>query len=384
MIALKGITWDHPRGLAPLLATAAHFTQENPEIRIEWKVRSLAAFGEQSIERLAGHYDLLIIDHPFVGTAARSRCLMPLEEHLPAAFLAEQLKDSVGPSYRSYTYDGHQWALAVDAAGHVSAYRPELLESGQASVPWTWREVVDLAKRNSMAIPLNPAGAIDSFLTLCANMGEEPGRCRDYLVSRSAGNKALEFLRTIVPLISGESFVLDPPQVLNRMSTTNDIAYCPLLFGYSNYSRPTKMPHLCHFTNIPGVEKSSGSRGALLGGTGLAISTSCHDVAAASRYLQWVAGAECQRTLYFESGGQPGNRVAWLDPSVNAGANSFFLNTLESLEQAYVRPRYDGFVEFHDRVGLLLHDHLRNRSDEGNIWAAINELYVKSGWRADG
>ena len=383
MIELKGITWDHPRGLAPLLATAAHFTQENPEIRIEWKVRSLAAFGEQSIEQLAENYDLLVIDHPFVGTAARSRCLVPLEEHLPAAFLAEQLQDSVGPSYRSYTYDGHQWALAVDAAGHVSVYRPELLESGRANVPRTWREVLELANRNSVAIPLNPAGAIDSFLTLCANMGEEPGRRRDHLVSRSAANKALELLRTIVPHISGESFVLDPPRVLDRMSTTNDISYCPLLFGYSNYSRPAKVPYLCHFTNIPGVEKSSGSRGALLGGTGLAISTSCQAVAAASRYLQWVTSPECQRTLYFESGGQPGNRVAWIDASVNAGTNSFFLNTLETLEQAYVRPRYDGFVEFHDQVGLLLHDHLQSRRNEVDIWDDINELYLKSGWRAD-
>jgi multiple sugar transport system substrate-binding protein len=384
MIALKGITWDHPRGLAPLLATAAQFTEENPEIRIDWKVRSLAEFGEQSIEQLAEHYDLLVIDHPFVGTAARSRCLVPLEEHLPAAFLAEQLKDSVGPSYRSYTYDGHQWALAVDAAGHVSAYRPELLEASGGEVPQTWREVLELAKRNSVALPLNPAGAIDSFLTLCASMGEEPGRCPAYLVSRSTGSKAFEFLRTIVPLISAESFALNPPGVLDRMSTTNDLAYCPLLFGYSNYARPTKISYLCHFTNIPGVEKSSGSRGALLGGTGLAISKSCQHVAAASRYLEWVTSPECQRTLYFESGGQPGNRAAWLDPAVNAGANSFFLNTLETLEQAYVRPRYDGFVEFHDQVGLLLHDHLRHRSDEGKLWETINELYLKSGWRADG
>ena len=383
MIELKGITWDHPRGLAPLLATAAHFTQANPEIRIEWKVRSLAAFGEQSIEQLAGNYDLLIIDHPFVGTAARSRCLLPLEEHLPAAFLAEQLQDSVGPSYRSYTYDGNQWALAVDAAGHVSAYRPELLESDRANVPRTWREVLELANRSSVAIPLNPAGAIDSFLTLCANMGEEPGRRPDYLISRSTANKALELLRTLIPHIDGESFVLDPPRVLDRMSTTNEISYCPLLFGYSNYSRPGEIPYLCHFTNIPAVEQSSGSRGALLGGTGLAISTSCQAVAAASRYLQWVTSPECQRTLYFESGGQPGNRVAWTDTSVNARANSFFLNTLETLENAYVRPRYDGFVEFHDQVGLLLHDHLRSRSEGPHIWAKINELYLKSGWRAE-
>ena len=81
MIELKGITWDHPRGLAPLLATSARFSQQNPEIRLEWRTRSLAAFGEQSIEQLAEDYDLLVIDHPFVGTAARSRCLVALEGH---------------------------------------------------------------------------------------------------------------------------------------------------------------------------------------------------------------------------------------------------------------------------------------------------------------
>jgi multiple sugar transport system substrate-binding protein len=97
-----------------------------------------------------------------------------------------------------------------------------------------------------------------------------------------------------------------------------------------------------------------------------------------------VTGPECQRTLYFESGGQPGNRLAWLDASVNAGASSFFLNTLDSLEQAYVRPRYDGFVEFHDQVGLLLQEYLRNPNDKRDILSAINKLYLTSGWRADG
>jgi multiple sugar transport system substrate-binding protein len=385
MIELKGITWDHPRGLAPLLATAARFSQQHPDIQIKWKARSLAEFGEQSIEQLAQNYDLLVVDHPFVGTAARSGCLVPLDDFLPGAFLQEQLQQSVGPSYRSYTYNGHQWALAVDAAAQVSVYRADLLTAKNTTLPRTWSEVLQLAKQSSVAIPLNPAGAIDSFLTLCANIGEPPGRQREHLVSRRTGNQALGLLHELVPHISRESFVFDPPRVLDRMSTTDDITYCPLLFGYSNYSRPGKIPFTCQFTNIPAVEKLSGSRGALLGGTGLAISTRCKAVEEAGKYLQWVTGAECQGTLYFESGGQPGNRVAWIDGAVNAAASNFFLGTLETLEHAYVRPRYDGFVAFHDQAGLLLHEHLRSATnkEQDNILTQIDEFYRKSGWHEE-
>lgn len=379
MIELNGITWDHPRGLAPLLATAAHFSQQNPDVRIQWVARSLAAFGEQPIEQLAQNYDLLVLDHPFMGSAARSRCLLPLDEYLPATFLQEQLSQSVGPSYRSYAYDGHQWALAIDAAAQVSAYRPDLLEACNATVPRTWHEVFELAVRTSVAIPLNPAGAIDSFLTLCANIGEEPGCHRDQLVSRATAIKALDLLRELIPHVLKESFMFDPPRVLDRMSTTDDISYCPLLFGYSNYARPGNSPYVCHFTNIPAVEKTAGSRGALLGGAGLAITASCRTIHAACRYLQWVTSPECQRTIYFQAGGQPGNRLAWIDGTVNAAANSFFLNTLETLDHAYVRPRYDGFVYFHDQAGLLLHNHLRSGGHEADILAQIEQLYSKSG-----
>jgi multiple sugar transport system substrate-binding protein len=383
MIKLKGITWDHPRGLSPLLATAARFTEQNPGIRIQWTTRSLAAFGEQSIEQLARIHDLVVLDHPFMGTAARTGCLVQLDEHLPATFLQEQLQQSVGASYRSYTYEQHQWALAVDAAAQVSAFRPDLLQASDVPVPRTWRDVFELARLLPVGIPLNATGAIDSFLTLCANIGEEPGRHREYLVSRSTASRALDLLYRLVSLVSEDSFLLNPPRMLDRMVTTDDLAYVPLLFGYSNYARPGQFPKICHFTNIPAVEEISGCRGALLGGAGIAISASCQAVNEAASYLQWITSAECQRTIYFASGGQPGNRLAWTDGKVNASANDFFLNTLETLDQAYVRPRYDGFVHFHDQAGRLLHEHLRGKRTAVDIFAEINQLYLASNWRGE-
>jgi multiple sugar transport system substrate-binding protein len=171
MINLHGITWDHPRGLAPLRGTAAAWEREQG-VRVEWTARSLHAFGAQPIEELTAHYDLLVIDHPFAGVAARTGLLLPFDQHLPAEFLQEQAAQSVGLSHLSYQYEGHQWALAIDAAAQVSSYRPDLLERLDASVLRTWDEVLALAGRAHgpwLAMPLSPVNAICSFFTpLCA------------------------------------------------------------------------------------------------------------------------------------------------------------------------------------------------------------------------
>src|SRR5918997_2135146 len=126
-IELRGISWDHPRGHDCMVATANAYATLQPEVRIVWETRSLQDFADFPVQKLAETYDLLVIDHPFVGFAAADGCLLPLNEHIDAEVLADQAANSVGPSHRSYIYGGHQWALATDAAGHVSAYRPDLL-----------------------------------------------------------------------------------------------------------------------------------------------------------------------------------------------------------------------------------------------------------------
>ena len=121
MTELRGITWDHSRGYLPMVATAQRFGEIHPDVRIQWEKRSLQQFADWPIEKLARHYDLLVIDHPFVGYASEHDVLLPLDEHVPAAFLAEQAASSVGPSHASYFYGGHQWALAIDAATWLEA-----------------------------------------------------------------------------------------------------------------------------------------------------------------------------------------------------------------------------------------------------------------------
>jgi multiple sugar transport system substrate-binding protein len=316
-----------------------------------------------------------------VGAAARGACLLPLDEHLPAAYLRAQSAQSVGRSHESYQFDGHQWALAIDAAAQVGVYRPDLLERRGQALPQTWDDVIALALAASgpkLALPLTPANAVCSFLSLCAIHGDLPGTDPARLVGREAGLQALAILRELIARGHPASLDLDPPSMLHLMTHTDEIMYCPLLFGYSNYSRPGFAPYACRFADIPTPKPGAPPEGAILGGTGLAISSSCQAVEIACDHASWIASAECQRTLYVESGGQPGNRMAWLDAHANDVSGNFFVDTLGTLDRSYLRPRHDGFVHFQERAGLLLHQSLRDGGLDGGLLDRLDALFRAS------
>ena len=126
MTKLRGITWSHSRGYLPMVATAQRYQELNPGVEIHWDRRSLRQFEEVSIEKLAQSYDLLVIDHPFMGKAAKERIFLPVDPWLPAGYLEDQEKNSVGASHASYRLEGRQWALAIDAATPVAAWRTDL------------------------------------------------------------------------------------------------------------------------------------------------------------------------------------------------------------------------------------------------------------------
>src|SRR5215211_4945166 len=149
---LNGITWGHSRGYTPLVAAAQRFSEIYPDVEINWKKRSLQEFADFPIEKLTEHYDLLIIDHPWVGCAAATQCVLPLDQYLPQEYLDDQLKNSVGSSHTSYHYKGHQWALAIDAATPVASYRADLFQANNDPFPQTWSDVIALAKKGRVAV----------------------------------------------------------------------------------------------------------------------------------------------------------------------------------------------------------------------------------------
>ena len=384
MIRLLGTTWSHDRGYAPMAATAQAYHLAHPEVEIQWEKHSLQDLADFPIETLAETHDLVVIDHPSVGASAASRCFLPLDELLPAASLSTLAAQSVGKSHPSYNYNGHQWALAIDAASHVSAYRADLLQRLGVAVPKTWAEVLALAQelhrsgQTALAVPLIPVDSLMCFYTLCASSGEDPFlKDERRVVSRETGLRVLSLLREILPLSHPESLSWNPVNLLNRMSSTDEVAYCPWLFGYSNYSRRAYAAFRCHFTNIPTFNGGI-PRGAILGGTGLAISSRYAYPQVAADYAFYVAGKKCQRSLYFESGGQPGNLEAWRDPAVNQASDNCFLATLDTLEHAYLRPRYAGYIHIQTQAGLIVHEFLKNGGDPLRVLETLDRLYVST------
>ena len=134
-----------------------------------------------------------------MGQVAQKQCFLPLDEHFTPVQLHELERDSVGASYRSYYFEGHQWALPVDAAAQVAGYRADLLEANGFTVPQTWEEVLSLAKfrRGFVSPALSPLDSLMCFFTVCANLGEPPFHGSEQVVGKEIGQQALERLRAI-------------------------------------------------------------------------------------------------------------------------------------------------------------------------------------------
>ncbi|MEM7047445.1 MAG: carbohydrate ABC transporter substrate-binding protein [Pseudomonadota bacterium] len=360
-IHLRGMTWDHARGFDPMVATAAHYAKNHPNVRISWEKRSLQAFADRPIEDMANIYDLMVIDHPHVGDIAHRQANAPLLLALDTVGrereLAHLASQSVGASHPSYHFGDHQWALAIDAATPVAAYRSDLL----ASAPQIWDEVIELARAGHVAIPLIPLNALMTFYGLARNQSFAIAQ-DDRLIDREEGRKVFADLRALTAHLDPRCYTLDPIGVYDWMANNkNAPAYCPFAYGYSNYARKGGYPFALSFIDAPGVNNAD-PKGTVLGGTGIAISAHCAHREVAVDYAFWIAGADCQKGLFFDAGGQPGHAAAWDDEACNAACGRFFYQTRKTLETAWLRPRYRGYMQLQDRGGDIvfaaLQDHI--------------------------
>jgi multiple sugar transport system substrate-binding protein len=378
-ITLKGLAWDHPRGYAPLFGGAPEYEKQHPEINIHWDRRTLREFGEAPIEQYLDRYDLLIVDHPFVGFAAAHGALVDLA---PSISEAEQLRfaaDSVGPSWESYWYDGGLWAFPIDAATQVASYRPDLLLALSHTVPNIFDGVLELGKKARKAgkyivVPACPTDAISLFFTLSANLGYPIPEERELFVDDSVAAEVLDRFHVLIALAHPRSVEWNPIQVYDFMISGSGAVYCPYGFGYSNYSRVGNSARL-KFANAPATGQR-GCAGTMLGGTGVAISKLSAHQSEAIAYAKWLVSPEHQRGTYFREGGQPASLTAWTDSSVDDAADGFFSGTLQTLQTAYLRPRFDGFVRFFEAAGIEINRCLRGDVKDGALIRWLNEHYA--------
>ncbi|MCP4974932.1 MAG: extracellular solute-binding protein [Maribacter sp.] len=375
-IYLKGMAWDHPRGYEPLRALSNEYMKIHPEVNIKWEIRSLKEFGDMPIEDLIEEYDVITIDHPYMGQAHRNKLLLDLKGFITNGRFAYLENAYVDHCFDSYVYENHLYALPIDAAALVAAKRNDLfLELGLTS-PTTHKELKRFYKKvpngYTVAWPLCPTDMWCSFLTLCAQEGGLDF-IQNYEIDKSIGIRVIDQLKFHLEFLHPHSINWNPIQVLDYMAEKEEIIYAPYLFGYTNYSRNGYAKNIVTFLdspNNPEIEVST-----ILGGVGLAVSTNCKQKEMAVDLVEYIADPHNQAGSYVQHQGQPAGILAWQSDTNNALCNDFFKNTTTTMQNAYVRPQHVAWNEFQEQGADLTHEGVANNTGGEVLINDLNALY---------
>jgi multiple sugar transport system substrate-binding protein len=385
--ALRGITWDHPRGYAALselarLDAGADRSHGAVPAPVSWDRQPLAGFEATPIADLAGEYDLLVVDHPGLGAATSA--LHPLDELFGPPELAAWGAAAVGCSYRSYWYAGHQWALPLDAAAQVCVVRPDLMDGRPP--PATWPQVAALARETRVMLVLGGPHALLTLLAICAAQGLPPaaetgdgaaaGGFADDAAARDAVLQALDLLADVWAHTDQAMAAGSPIDVLEAMAAGGETACAPLVYGYVTYSEPGRRPHPLAACDAPAWQPG-GPPGSVLGGTGIAVSrrVTGQGIQIVRAHLRRLLAEPVQTRLVPLSGGQPSLRAAWESDEVNSASGGFYRRTRATLDQAWVRPRFAGWIAFQDLGSAAVRNGLRDRAAPREVLRRLRSAF---------
>lgn len=367
---LTGMTWSHDRGVRPIVAASRAWASERGRPEPQWTARSLQAFEDQPLLELAQAYDLLVIDHPHVGPAAEARVLMSLDRPDRRADLQALAAATLGPSFPSYEWLGGQWALPIDGAAQVCAYRAD-----DVAAPPSWAEVLDIAGRRPIELPLRSPHALLTLLSLTAGLGGADAEGAQ-LLDPDAGARALEALAELAGRLPDHCYDDDPIASLEGLALGRS-ACVPVVFAYSSYAHADYRTHRVSFADLPTIDDRP-IGGSVLGGTGIAVSAHSAQCEAAMDLAFWLAAEPAQCQLSVRNVGQPAHRSAWLDPAFDAITGGFASATLATHDRAWVRPRHPGWLDVQERGSALVSDWLRRGrfADPGSVIEDINDLHA--------
>lgn len=353
-MTFSGLTWDHPRGYNALAAAAERAAAEGAPV-IEWAKQPLEGFESHPIADLAARFDVLVLDHPHIGEAVAADCLRPLEDLFEAAEIRAWMAQTIGPAMESYVWQGKHYALPLDVATQVMAYRADLC----AAPPTTWDDVDRLAGTRPVAVSISGPHAICSFVSLCVSLGAEPGG--EALIDDATANEAIARLTALARRAPAGTDTMNPIALLAAMSRGDGIALVPLVYGYVNYAVASPGRHAVAFADAP-VAAPGGRHGSVLGGTGIAVTRKAKADARLLDHLRWLMRRDTQSTFIPDHDGQPSARAAWLSDAVNAAAGGFYRATLSTTEEAWVRPRHAGYIAFQLEGSAILREAFAGRA----------------------
>ena len=351
------MTWDHPRAYQPLEA----YDASGAGPRVRWARQSLADFEARPIGDLAREHDLLVIDHPGIGAARAAGALLAVDDVVDRDLLGTWRAASVGPTWQSYTVDGLQWAVPLDAATQVTVRAETMTDP-----PTSWWRVPDTAGRVPTALCLGGPHAFLSLLGLAAGGPD--------LLDPDDAAGAVALMQRMWPRVDREVSLGDPI-AMHAAVAAGAVDYCPLAYGYASYARPQAGRRPVRWSDAPSF---AGARPAtVLGGTGLAISAqSGADLDEVRSFLTGFLAAEVQSVLVPAHAGQPAARSAWDDPDLDAVWGGYYRSTRASLEAAHVRPRCDGWIALQEHASALVREAVTTGCDARPVVDDINRRYA--------
>ena len=374
---IRGIGWDHPRCMSPLIGSVSDFNKIHPQLEIIWDTRSLYDFGEGNLKELLNDYDLIIFDHPYTGEISENKWFVDLSASLSVEERSIFENDSLGSSWQSYQTETGIWGLPIDSAAQVASYRPDLMDRLKTPVPRSIAEVFKLVEKARernlwVALPLAPCDAICTFMTLAANSGSAIARDGSSFPGYDECSHILRVMKELAGVCHPDSTKWNPIRCYDYMSANQDVCYVPFAFGYTNYSRNSP-GSLIKYSNIPGMDSDSCS-GAILGGAGIGVSAKSKHPGLSIEYAKMLCHPSYQGSKYFSNNGQPASLQAWRDEKNDKKINGFFSGTLATMERAYLRPTLPDFLPFFRDSGKHINAYLGGEisADTTTQWLIAN------------
>ncbi len=357
---LRGLTWQNPRGYDPLVATAGAWAEREPDVEVAWEALPWIDFEHRLIDSFEGRaepYDLVMLDHPWVGTLSSRGWLRAWDELAEPDYLAELRGRVVAPSYESYVWGGRLWALPVDAACHAGLIRRDLVDA--ADLPREWRDIAAWAAdyrsptvRYPLVLSVSSVLGHCLFLALMQARGTPPyteaerPRC-----DRDAAADVLEAIVDLLRFVPPESARWGPWDIYEHLTAHDDVAWSPQIFAYVNYFDAAS-PRRLKLVDCPSWSGHEAT--PILGGVGLAVSARSQHPDAAAAYARFTMSEPAQRDLFPHHRGQPAARSVWTDPHLNRPADGFYTDLLPQMRRSFVRPRYPGFHDLELRNADVL------------------------------
>jgi multiple sugar transport system substrate-binding protein len=176
------------------------------------------------------------------------------------------------------------------------------------------------------------------------------------LIERDVALAALDILRRLVSYLPRAAFDWSSINALDAMASGEASPYCPMIFCFNSYARPGGgSGSSLRFAAPPELVASQGPRGAVAGGTGLAVSASSAFINEAVEAAVHLTNARAQIAMAV-AGGQPAHMDAWTSAVADEANGGFLSSCRQTMEHARLRPRFAGYMSVQNYASDILRE----------------------------